>query len=62
MKKYRVIIKREDRYTVEAVSKKDAITQALKSFRRDILFNAEHYPDNLFQYDTLDVKEINVKE
>lgn len=62
MKKYRVIIKREDRYTVKAVSKKDAITQALKSFRRDIPFNAEHYPDNLLHFDILDVKEIKVIE
>lgn len=62
MKKYKITITRKDRFTVEAVSKKDAITKALKSFKRNIIFNAEHYPDNLFQYDTLDVKEINVKE
>lgn len=62
MKEYRVIIKREDRYTVKAISKKDAITQALKSYRRNILFNAENCPDNLLHFDILDVKEIKVIE
>ena len=62
MKKYKVTIIRKDKYTVEAVGKTDAITKALKNFKRDIIFNLENYPDNLFQYDTLDIKEIKVIE
>lgn len=62
MKKYRVTIIRKDKFTVEAVSEKEAIAKALESFKKNIIFNAEHYPDNLFQYDTLNVKEINVKK
>ena len=61
MKKYKVTITRKDKFTVEAEDKNDAITKALKSFKNNIKFNAEHYPNNLFHYDILDVKEINVK-
>lgn len=62
MKKYKITITRKDKFTVEAVSEKEAIAKALESFEKGIIFNAEHYPGNLFQYDTIDVKEINAKK
>ena len=61
MKKYKVTITRKDEFIVEAEYENDAIKKALKSFKNNIKFNAEHYPNNLFHYDILNIKEINVK-